>query len=172
MHSSAEKRSVMDITSLLNDAVEEPIMNQGNNPSSRPDPIALAFRERKLAMSVTEVPATATARCRTSSQSRQPSGSGATASQERREGRPAYPREHAAFLWYQKDDLDCDWDEVTMRYRTQFGTMRRKNGLQCKYYRIRGEIGAPPVRPSRKGGRDPHQDPIHCMFPVLSMKEI
>ncbi len=168
MHSNAGKSSVMEIPSLLNQAVEESVENTGNNASSPLDPMALAFRERKVTMNVPQAVVVAPPPRQALSLSRQPLGNAATSTQQKREGRPAYPREHAAFIWYQKDDLDCEWNEVAMRYRSQFGTLRKKSGLQCKYYRIREGCGAPPVRPSRKGGRDPHEDPVHCMFPVLS----
>ena len=67
---------------------------------------------------------------------------------DRREARPPYNLEEKAFIWYNKDDLDQDWDAVTDLYKQRF-PRREKAGLQCQYYRFRKENGAPEVRDVR-----------------------
>lgn len=79
---------------------------------------------------------------------------------ERRAGRPPYVLEHEAFIWYHRDDFDLGWDDIVPIFERQFRVQRNKQGMQCKYYRVRNEYRAPPVREARRGGRDPWQDPV------------
>jgi len=149
----------MEISSLLNKSEEEDVNRQVNS-WTRPNSTHLPIRNAPTSHRPPQSRRTEQSRRHSVSQPIQ-TLSRASSFHEKREGRPAYPREHEAFIWYQKDDLDLEWNVVAARYRTQFGVTRNKGGLQCKYYRIREGCGAPPVRRSRKGRRDPHEDPVH-----------
>jgi len=162
------ERSVMDITTILNDSDDEPGVSGEPREPSQPRPTQLAIR-----ITMSHLTAAQTTGLQ-SMQSRRPMTAEAehgqprrqtevdaegTDSDQRRAGRPAYTLEHAVYLWYHRDDLNLEWNEVVQRFVSHFGE-RRLSGIQCKYYRIRDHHNAPPVRASRRGNRDRSQDPV------------
>ena len=63
--------------------------------------------------------------------------------------RPPYLEEQSLFIWFHRVDLNWPWDEVRAAFRRTFNEEgRKKDGLQCKYYRVRAQYGVPRVRDS------------------------
>ena len=63
--------------------------------------------------------------------------------------RPPYLKEHYLFIWFHRVDLNWPWDKVWAAFCRTFNEERRdKDGLQCKYYRVRAQHGIPKVRDS------------------------
>ena len=89
----------------------------------------------------------------------------------RRDARPFYSAEEAAFIWYHRDDLDLNWDAITERYEQQGFPFRRvKAGLICEYYRFRRSWNAPEVRHVRARPRYHLHDPVY--YGVVSLTNL
>lgn len=162
------EQSVMDIATILNDSDDEPGGSGGPREPSRTGLTQLAIRTTMThltAAQTTRPLSMQSRRPRTAeAEDRQPRrqsevGTEAADSDQRRAGRPAYTLEHAVYLWYHRDDLNLEWNEVVQRFVSHFGE-RRLSGIQCKYYRIRDHHNAPAVRASRRGSRDRSRDPV------------
>ncbi|KAH0537432.1 hypothetical protein FGG08_005785 [Glutinoglossum americanum] len=67
---------------------------------------------------------------------------------ERRESRPAYQVEEDTFIWYHRDDLGMQWNDVSKAYNAQFPSRPRigRQGIQSRYYRVLEVEGVPKIR--------------------------
>ncbi|KAI9772660.1 MAG: hypothetical protein M1840_000254 [Geoglossum simile] len=67
---------------------------------------------------------------------------------ERRESRPAYQVEEDTFIWYHRDDLGMQWNDVSKAYNAQFPDRPRigRQGIQSRYYRVLEVEGVPKIR--------------------------
>ncbi|KAH0565215.1 hypothetical protein GP486_001398 [Trichoglossum hirsutum] len=70
------------------------------------------------------------------------------AARERRESRPAYQVEEDTFIWYHRDDLGMQWNDVSKAYNAQFPDRPRigRQGIQSRYYRVLEVEGVPKIR--------------------------
>ena len=75
--------------------------------------------------------------------------------------RPAYSLEHSDFIWFHRIDLSLSWEDITEAFRLTFNgaheELRKTDGLQCKYYRIRAQNAIPRVRASSNTSDVPSQ---------------
>ncbi|KAI9866304.1 MAG: hypothetical protein M1813_001426 [Trichoglossum hirsutum] len=67
---------------------------------------------------------------------------------ERRESRLAYEVEEDTFIWYHRDDLGMQWNDVSKAYNDQFPNRPRigRQGIQSRYYRVLEIEGVPKIR--------------------------
>ncbi|KIW78532.1 hypothetical protein Z517_08370 [Fonsecaea pedrosoi CBS 271.37] len=70
-----------------------------------------------------------------------------------RRGCKKYTNEQRYFIWYHRTDLKEAWDDVEREFLRQFGEVRKKSGLQCKFYRVLHEAKVEKVREQAKSGR-------------------
>ncbi|KIW24353.1 uncharacterized protein PV07_10072 [Cladophialophora immunda] len=66
-----------------------------------------------------------------------------------------YELEQKYFIWYHRIDLEQEWDDIEKAFHRQFGDLRKKGGLQCKFYRVLEESNVAKVREQAKSG---HRD--------------
>ncbi|KAI9779917.1 MAG: hypothetical protein M1839_007073 [Geoglossum umbratile] len=77
------------------------------------------------------------------------------AARERRESRPAYQVEEDTFIWYHRDDLGMQWNDVSKAYNAQFPDRPRigRQGIQSRYYRVLEVEGVPKIRKRPKSSK-------------------